>query len=55
MLKEALAHKANVQRDRKRLHKLVRPMGKVYKTKGAKGWDVMVDAMLSDTHSSATK
>ncbi len=38
------------EENRKRLHKIVRPLAaKIpYKTKGAKGWDVMVDAMLGD-------
>jgi hypothetical protein len=57
MLKEALTRKAKLQRDREQLHKMVGPMARriPYKTKGAKGWDVMVDAMMSDTHSGPAK
>lgn len=38
------------EQNRRTLHKIVRPLAKAvpYKTKGAKGWDVMVDAMLGD-------
>lgn len=39
----------SIEKGRSQLHGLVRPMGGLYKTKGAKGWDVMVDAMLGDT------
>jgi GNAT superfamily N-acetyltransferase len=45
----------SIQAGRKALHKMVRPFGGVYKTKGAKGWDVMVDAMMSDTQSSPSQ
>jgi len=40
-------HEESVEHARHQLHRLVRPMGKVYKTRGAAGWDVMSDAMLS--------
>lgn len=43
------ARSKSIERGRSQLHSLVRPMGGLYKTKGAKGWDVMVDAMLGDT------
>lgn len=42
---------AKIESDRRKLRESVRPFGGVYKTKGAKGWDVMVDAMLGDTSS----
>jgi NAD(P)H-hydrate repair Nnr-like enzyme with NAD(P)H-hydrate epimerase domain len=50
MLKDAVVRRKS-EGDRKKLHTMVRPFGKVYKTKKAKGWDVMVDAMLGDTSS----
>jgi hypothetical protein len=53
LLKEAISRKAKVKKDRKQLHKLVKPIMRriPYKTKGAKGWDVAVDALLSDSQS----
>ena len=53
LLKDSSDRKAKIQSHRKQLHKLVRPMARKipYKTKGAKGWDVMVDAMLTDSQS----
>jgi len=53
MLKQAIARRKSDD-DRKKLHKMVRPFGKVYKTRKAKGWDVMVDAMLGDTSSTGS-
>lgn len=52
-LKGASDRKAKTQKDRKQLHKLVKPVMRriPYKTKGAKGWDVAVDAILGDTQS----
>lgn len=43
--------KKSVAHARTQLHQLVRPMARKipYKTKGAKGWDVMADAILGDT------
>lgn len=41
--------------NRRKLHKMVRPFGGVYKTRTAKGWDVMTDAVLSDTGTGSGK
>lgn len=54
LLKKKGSHDSKeVQRARHMLHKMVRPVARKlpYKTKGAKGWDVMVDAVLSDSQS----
>lgn len=46
---------ASEQERRKKLHHMVRPMAKLYKTKGAKGWDVLADATLgSDSATGAS-
>lgn len=65
LLKKLLTKRAFQQSDddiptrraTKTLHHMVRPIAKglPYKTKGAHGWDVMVDAVMGDSQSTAAE
>lgn len=54
--KSASSDKEKIEHGRHQLRRMVRPIAKglPYKTKGAQGWDVMVDAVLGDSQASGT-